>query len=839
MKTLYYYLFCWMGLFVTCLAHGQSNRIDGIKYTLDKSGKVVLEKGKNVRGTLVIPSEVTIKGRTYPVSVIGESAFEDCDELQSVILPENLSQIDFWSFKNCTNLRSVTFPSSMKRIGVASFENCEALDKVILNGVEEIGSNAFEGCKNLCIEIHGVRSIDYEAFRGCRRLEYYLPEVEDIPEYMGTSVKGNISNYLWKVSVLEDTGIYINKRAFNDCKEVVLHFPTTLKSIGRNAFSGVLKNSDYYSKNELFQVYLPASLEQIGEEAFMNSGVTSVIFAHTATNRPASLQIGRRAFTDCMMLQEMELPSNVTKIDYMTFSRCQSLQSIKASGVTDVGTMAFSDCANLNTVIFSSSLKEVGMEAFRNCPLLTTLRGLNESTVLKSDAFRGSGINIEQVKETFSYCCYSKVYQALLEWRKKGEFETTAQWRARVTPEVQKQKTNQLLKEAEQKYLSAYSILPVQSRLSTYDADRGTYGVTLLCKGREVSTQYIHVPISEAPSVKSMWKNAVITPTWGIRNDRAQVLSFQVNLNGKRYIASDDTSSSSSENTALLFDMPLPELDFGGENIKTAPVTVSIPVVESDIDTQIPVVKTSSPHTFAVIIGNENYQHVTRVPYALNDARIFGEYCVKTLGLPIQNVRSYRDATFGTLLTALADLKNISDAYDGDIRVIFYYAGHGIPDENGKNAYLLPVDSDGRQLEACLPLSRLYEELGALHARSVLVFMDACFSGSQRGEGMLASTRGVAIRVNPDRPLGNTLVFSAAQGDETAYAYPEKGHGLFTYYLLKKIHDTKGNVTLGELSDYVSTQVKRQSVIVNRKSQTPVTMPSTTFSVNWREMKLI
>ena len=96
-----------------------------------------------------------------------------------------------------------------------------------------------------------------------------------------------------------------------------------------------------------------------------------------------------------------------------------------------------------------------------------------------------------------------------------------------------------------------------------------------------------------------------------------------------------------------------------------------------------------------------------------------------------------------------------------------------------------------------------------------------------------------AATVNSDRPSGNTLVFSAAQGDETAYSYPEKGHGLFTYYLLKKIHDTEGDVTLGELSDYVSTQVKRQSVIVNRKSQTPVAMPSPTFSVNWREMKLI
>ena len=56
---------------------------------------------------------------------------------------------------------------------------------------------------------------------------------------------------------------------------------------------------------------------------------------------------------------------------------------------------------------------------------------------------------------------------------------------------------------------------------------------------------------------------------------------------------------------------------------------------------------------------------------------------------------------------------------------------------------------------------------------------------------MLASARGVAIKAKQNHPQGNMVVLSAAQGDETAHPYTEKGHGLFTYYLLKKLKETQ------------------------------------------------
>ncbi len=258
----------------------------------------------------------------------------------------------------------------------------------------------------------------------------------------------------------------------------------------------------------------------------------------------------------------------------------------------------------------------------------------------------------------------------------------------------------------------------------------------------------------------------------------------------------------------------------------------------SVVDSNIPTASTVSENTFAVIIGNENYKQVAKVDYALNDATVFAEYCRKTLGIPETNVKFYPDATFGDMKKALYQIKNIAEAFEGNINVIFYYAGHGVPDESSKNAQLLPIDADGTIPALCLPLNELYSELAALNANNTIVFMDACFSGAQRGEGMLAAARGVALKAKADEPKGNLVVFSAATGEQTAYPFEKQGHGMFTYYILKKLQDSKGDVTLGDLADFVSTSVRRQSVVVNDKPQIPTISSSPTLGGNWKTWKL-
>lgn len=258
----------------------------------------------------------------------------------------------------------------------------------------------------------------------------------------------------------------------------------------------------------------------------------------------------------------------------------------------------------------------------------------------------------------------------------------------------------------------------------------------------------------------------------------------------------------------------------------------------SDIDQNIPTTKRTQNKTFALIIANENYEEVDPVPFAANDGAMFKAYCQQTLGIPEENIHSLSDATLGKMRRQVEWLQEVAQAYGNEARIIVYYAGHGIPDEKDKTAYLLPVDGFGRDVKTALPLNEFYSTLAKLSAKSVTVFLDACFSGAKREGNMLVAARGVAIKVKQTAPEGNLVVFSAAQGDETAHPFTDQQHGMFTYYLLKKLKDSKAELTMGELTDYVRQQVMQQSMKRNGKMQTPTVVSSSALSNTWKEMKL-
>ena len=252
------------------------------------------------------------------------------------------------------------------------------------------------------------------------------------------------------------------------------------------------------------------------------------------------------------------------------------------------------------------------------------------------------------------------------------------------------------------------------------------------------------------------------------------------------------------------------------------------------VDTKIAVNSQTDDKTFVVIVSNENYKNEESVPFAKNDGEVFKVYCQKTLGIPEDHIRFSPDATLGEMNYAIYWLGNMLKAYDGEARAIVYYSGHGMPDEGGKEAYLLPVDGFSQSTEGALSTKNLYKKLSDMNSKNIMVFLDACFSGAKRDGKMLASSRGVAIKAKTDPVGDNTVVFSAAQGDETAYPYKSQKHGMFTYYVLEKMQQSGGYTTLGELSDYVTQQVKRKAVVENNgKSQTPTVIASNGNS-NWR-----
>lgn len=261
----------------------------------------------------------------------------------------------------------------------------------------------------------------------------------------------------------------------------------------------------------------------------------------------------------------------------------------------------------------------------------------------------------------------------------------------------------------------------------------------------------------------------------------------------------------------------------------------------SDVDVNIPVSTLGvNSKTFVLIFSNENYSesNISKVNFANKDGETFKQYCIKTLGVPEENIHMKIDATRNQMRSEIKWLKNVSEAFGKDANIIVYYSGHGMPDEISQKAYLLPSDGIANDPESAYSLNSLYRQLGSMDVNRVVVFLDACFSGSQRNGGMLTASKGVAIKPKEEILDGRVIVMSASQGDETAYPYNEKGHGLFTYFLLKKLQESKGNINLYDLSQFIVNNVRQVSIVKNKKNQTPVVSASAKLNNIWRNLKL-
>ena len=258
-----------------------------------------------------------------------------------------------------------------------------------------------------------------------------------------------------------------------------------------------------------------------------------------------------------------------------------------------------------------------------------------------------------------------------------------------------------------------------------------------------------------------------------------------------------------------------------------------------DVDKDIPIHPSKYPYKYALIIGNEDYAKAQEqnVPFARNDARIFKEYCEKTLGIPYDNIVHLEDATASLISQEVDKLKKLTQYAPGKLELIFYYAGHGLPDEISKESYLIPVDVSGGNLRFALKLNDLYAALSAYPTRKVTVFLDACFSGGARNQPLLA-TRGIRVKPKDGYLQGNMVVFSASTGDQSALPFPRNQHGMFTYFLLKKLQETKGQVSFLELGNYLDEQVKFNAVKEHNKEQYPDVRASETLGEDWEDWKL-
>jgi len=215
----------------------------------------------------------------------------------------------------------------------------------------------------------------------------------------------------------------------------------------------------------------------------------------------------------------------------------------------------------------------------------------------------------------------------------------------------------------------------------------------------------------------------------------------------------------------------------------------------------------------AVIIGIEGYEGVPKSDYSYDDAMLVGDYA-KALGFKMRNIemlldeRATKSAIENTIRTWLRNKAK------PESKVFVYYSGHGAPDQETGDAYLVPYDGDPNNLPGSgYPLKKLFEDLGKLQVSEVTIILDAGFSGAggrsviaKGARPLVAMTEGVAIPQS-------MAVFTATQGIQIATSSPEKGHGMFTYYFLKALKDGKKNIS--EIYEYIKPLVEDEAKQLN------------------------
>jgi hypothetical protein len=251
--------------------------------------------------------------------------------------------------------------------------------------------------------------------------------------------------------------------------------------------------------------------------------------------------------------------------------------------------------------------------------------------------------------------------------------------------------------------------------------------------------------------------------------------------------------------------------------------------VRSDVD-DLPAFKTkSNKNSYALVIGIENYrQKLPRADFASHDARTVTEYLVKVLGYPEENVV--------TLLNERA-LKSDFEKYlekwlgnnvEKDGTVFLYYSGHWAPNPKTGEAFLVPYDGDPAFIDQTgYSIKRVYEALKKLPAREIIVAFDSCFSGSGGRSVTAKGARPLVMSLQSILvPATNMTVMSAASGEQISSTYEEKGHGLFTYFMLKGIKNEDvvkqdGSIAVNDLFSYIKPQVERIARKQYNNEQTP------------------
>jgi hypothetical protein len=233
----------------------------------------------------------------------------------------------------------------------------------------------------------------------------------------------------------------------------------------------------------------------------------------------------------------------------------------------------------------------------------------------------------------------------------------------------------------------------------------------------------------------------------------------------------------------------------------------------------------------AIIIGVEKYRRLSKADYANRDASIFVDYAMRGLGVRQENIRLLLDDK-ADAAEILVTFKNWlpTRVKSGSTDVYVFYSGHGLPSEDGSSLFFLPHEANRDLLErTAISQKEIVDAIQRTSPKSVTMFIDSCYSGQSRtGETLLASARPISIVAKETSSFPpNFTVISASAPDQISSSSPELKHGIFSYYLMRGMEgeadsNKDGQITVAEMQTYLSAQVPRQAMSMNRTQQPQV-----------------
>lgn len=190
-----------------------------LKYKVNADGESVTVSGTSGKPTqLTIESSISDNGTNYTVTKIATWAFNACNTLTEVTLPNTVDEIGYQAFFNCSNLTKVIIPEGVRKIGQAAFYGCSQLTSITIPSTITNMDTAFSGNTALShvTLTNGISKISSSAFKGCTGLTEIKVPIS-VNEICSDAFNGCTS--LTSVTLEKNINI-INSNAFKDCTEL-------------------------------------------------------------------------------------------------------------------------------------------------------------------------------------------------------------------------------------------------------------------------------------------------------------------------------------------------------------------------------------------------------------------------------------------------------------------------------------------------------------------------------------------------------------------------------------------------------------------------------------------